>query len=508
MDELKHRAGERLEALHEAARTAADSGKSRVQDVINQTAEAIKKIHDEHDTNQLLQMVQETILKVRDAFHELWNNELIVEGRERVVEWSREAVKRIKEGAPPLSPIVLYEELLALFHDRVWRRSMLIFACGLVVGGATGLAVGLRAGARPPTGPHARALHTHSDHTVILVEDAVAPGAAAGEVLVRVQAFSICSLDRSTLRGRGYLLRSLLTRGHVTVGRGFAGVVLDVGHGVQDLEMGDEVWGCVSEWSGGAASELLTIRSTRVSKRPRGVSADRAAALPWGGTAALAALRRLAFHKHNVKGKRVAICGASSGEGCALVQILSGWGAHVTALAPHHTALTLRDLGAQEYVDDQDGSAEHSPSCWLALEQRALRSGPWDAVVACRGARAPNTMPQPTPILKATAPRGAMLDLRPAPLLTDRLPAPLSLVFVASFYTYRVLRWLVGAGSHTDWLEEPLRLRAGLETLTNMVENGELAPILDKVYLPQEFESALAHACSHHALGTTVLRFP
>lgn len=85
-------------------------------------------------------------------------------------------------------------------------------------------------------------------------------GAGAGEVLVRVQAFSICSVDRGALRGRALCLRSLVYRGHVTVGRGFAGVVLDVGPGVLDLELGDEVWGCVSEWSGGAATELLTIR--------------------------------------------------------------------------------------------------------------------------------------------------------------------------------------------------------------------------------------------------------
>lgn len=38
------------------------------------------------------------------------------------------------------------------------------------------------------------------------------------------------------------------------------GVVLDVGQGVNDLELGDEVWGVASEWSGGGASELLAIR--------------------------------------------------------------------------------------------------------------------------------------------------------------------------------------------------------------------------------------------------------
>lgn len=57
---------------------------------------------------------------------------------------------------------------------------MIIFICGTVVGGGAGLVIGLRAGSRVPSGPHARALHTHPDQTVILVEDALSPGEMSG----------------------------------------------------------------------------------------------------------------------------------------------------------------------------------------------------------------------------------------------------------------------------------------------------------------------------------------
>lgn len=490
MDELKHRAGEQFEALHVAARTAADSGKTRVQDVYNHTAE--------------------TFQKIREAFNELWHNELIAEGRARVAAWSREALRRIRAGAPPLSPVLLYEELVALFQDRVWRRSVVVFLCGVVVGGGAGLALGLRVGGAPPGGPHARALHSQPDHSVMLVEDAVSPGAGAGEVLVRVQAFSVCGVDRCTLRGRGQALRSLIHKGQVTLGRGFAGVVLDVGPGVADLEMGDEVWGCLSEWAGGAATELLTIRSTRVSKRPRSVGADAAAALPWAGAEALRAVAALAYSQGNTKGKRVAICGAASGEGCVLVQLLSNWGAHLTVLAPRHHAFMLQDLGAQEFVDMESQHVnEHLPCAWVTLEQRALQQGPWDSVLTCPGAEVPpGARVNAGALLKSTAPRNAIIDLRPKALISDRLPMPFSIVFAASFYTFRLLRWLVGRGSHTDWLEDKCRLRPGLDALTHLVDGGQLTPVLDKVYLPQDFETALAHACSEDAIGTTVIRFP
>ncbi|XP_037873964.1 reticulon-4-interacting protein 1 homolog, mitochondrial [Bombyx mori] len=481
MDELKHRAGEKFEALHVAARSAADSSKSKVQDVCTQTIEAIRKL--------------------REAFLELWQNDLIAEGRERVVEWSREAVKRIKDGALPLSPFVLYEELLALFHDRVWRRSVLIFVCGGCVGGALGVCAGLRLSARAPPGPHARALHSTPDHSVIFVEDAVAPSAGPGEVLVRVQAFSVCELDRSVLRGRGHVLRALLRAGPVTVGRGFAGVVLDVGADVKELELGDNVWGALSEWSGGAAAELLVLPSTRVSKRPGGMSADSAAALPWSGTKVLATLRKLKLNQDNLKGKRVAVCGAARAELCAAVQLLARAGAHVSALAPRHAAQLLRDLGASEFIDPAEGGLQGAAR---VLEQHARREGCWDAVLLCAGAPAP---PSPA-VLRSRARRGAVCAVSGAGPVSDRLVAPLAALYAVLFYSYRLARWMCFRGWGLEWLEEEDTLRGGLERLAALVERGDLVPVLDKIFVPQQFEQALAHACSEDAVGATVVRFP
>ncbi|XP_060805709.1 uncharacterized protein LOC132902876 [Amyelois transitella] len=140
---------------------------------------------------------------------------------------------------------------------------------------------------------------------------------------------------------------------------------------------------------------------------------------------------------------------------------------------------------------------------------RSTRCGPWDAALLCGGPPRTHAAPPPAAtILKATAPRNSVIDLRPKPLITDRLPTPLAFTFGVSFYTFRLLRWLVGLGTHTDWLEDKYRLTEGLETLAQLVDSGVVAPVLDKVYLPQDYESALAHACSEDALGTTVVRFP
>lgn len=57
------------------------------------------------------------MLQLREAFQELWNNELVTEGRARASAWAQEAARRVREGAPPLSPMILYEELVTLLKD-------------------------------------------------------------------------------------------------------------------------------------------------------------------------------------------------------------------------------------------------------------------------------------------------------------------------------------------------------------------------------------------------------
>ncbi|KOB70435.1 putative alcohol dehydrogenase, partial [Operophtera brumata] len=136
MDDLKYRAGEKLEALHVAAVTAAGNGKSRVQNVYHNTSEGIQK-------------------KVGPE----WQH-----GRER------------RHRGSEMEPHP--------YHPYNFMKSL---------------------------GP-----------------------------CLMIEAFSACPCDRRVLRGHGHALRTLLHHQYLTLGRGFAGVVLDVGPGVSDLDLGDE----------------------------------------------------------------------------------------------------------------------------------------------------------------------------------------------------------------------------------------------------------------------------
>lgn len=483
MDEFKHRAIEKIDAFQTAARTAAGTGSDRVTDTYTQAIEAFKQI--------------------AQSIAELFPQDLISQSCDSVTTWARLAIDKIEESAVTLSPIVLYEDLINLWKDAVWRRSILVFISGIVCGISIGVMVGVGWCRNKPSGPHCRALISTYDASVLFVNDHLVPAVGSYEVLVRVQAFSVCPVDRSVLRGRGSSLRSLLYNTHVTVGRGFAGVILDTGAAVSSLELGDEVWGCVSEWSPGAGTELLVVNCSRVSKRPPGLSPDAAASLPWAGVGALGAFNKLAFFKenNNITNKRLCIVGAETSEGCVLTHLASSRSAHVTVAAHKHHHATLLSLGASDAIEF---SCTKGRNCWSPLEHQAAISGPWDCVLLCTG----TGYPAAGAVLRTSAPRKAMVDLRPHPLITDRLPTPVNILFAASFYSFRAFRWTLGLGTQAEWLEDNFRLNSGLQQLAECVSEGQIRPVLDKVFLPEDFESALAHACSEDAFGATVIRFP
>ncbi|RVE52121.1 hypothetical protein evm_003194 [Chilo suppressalis] len=447
MDELKHRAGEKLEALHLAAITAADGGKNRVQDVFSQAAESIRKKERLEEALESLRMKQQILAEARAKLREL-----------------SEMIARLQKE---------YDEKVAQ-KEELERKSRML---QLKLERAEALITGL-SGERERWELTVERLDKEFDNL-------------PGDCLIATGFVAYLGPFVSEYR------EALMSDWFMEVYNESVPVTMDL---TMKYFLLDDA--TLRDWNYMGLPGNYLLINTRVSKRPRTVTADGAATLPWAATAALTALESLNLSPENAKGKRVAICGAASGEGCVLVQLLSAWGAHLTVLAPRQAAMILQDLGAQEFVD-----SEEPGSCWRALEVAAARTGPWHCALACPGVLA-SAPANKQAILKATAPRNAIIDLRPQPFISDRLPTPLTFVYAVSFYTIRALRWVVGLGSHTDWLENRQRLRPGLENLAQLVDTGRLQPVLDKVFMPQDFESALAHACSEDAIGTTVIRFP
>jgi NADPH:quinone reductase-like Zn-dependent oxidoreductase len=168
------------------------------------------------------------------------------------------------------------------------------------------------------------------------VEEVEGPVAGEGEVVVRVRAAGVNPIDWKILHGL------LAGGGPLAAPRGLgfdvAGVVEEVGPGVQELAAGDEVLGVPA---GPSYAELVLGRPELLVRRPGGVAWEVAGGLGVAVGTAYATLARLALEP----GETLVIAGASGGVGSLAAQLAVARGLKVIGTAGEAKAEQLRALG-------------------------------------------------------------------------------------------------------------------------------------------------------------------
>ncbi len=191
---------------------------------------------------------------------------------------------------------------------------------------------------------------------VVGLAEIAKPTPKANEVLVRTYASTVTTADwraRSLTMPAGFGLMGRLFFGifgprQSILGTELSGVIESVGSAVTKFKVGDEVfaftgasYGCHAEYRAVAETGLIAIK-------PANVSFEAAAALSFGGTTALCALR----DKGQIKrGDTVLIVGASGGVGTAAVQIAKHFGAEVTGVCSGANVELVRSIGADKVID-------------------------------------------------------------------------------------------------------------------------------------------------------------
>jgi NADPH:quinone reductase-like Zn-dependent oxidoreductase len=152
-------------------------------------------------------------------------------------------------------------------------------------------------------------------------------------------------------------------------GSDLAGVVAEVGNGVSELSVGDEVIGWSDERSSHA--QAVSLPADQVVPKPSGVPWEAAGSLYVAGTTAWATMKSVALKS----GEVVAISGAAGGVGSIAVQLARNLGAAVIGIAGTGNSDWLRSFGATP-VPYGEG---------LADRLRAAASGGIDAFIDCFG---------------------------------------------------------------------------------------------------------------------------
>lgn len=290
---------------------------------------------------------------------------------------------------------------------------------------------------------------------VLRLAEVPRPPVGDHDVLVEVRATTVTAGDERLRSGDfpsftaaiGRLLLGMRRPRHAIQGTMFAGRVVQIGAGVTQYAVGDDVFGAASR---GAYAELLAMpEGGALAKMPRGATYAQAAALPHGGVTALRFLRDKAQLR---PGETILILGAAGGVGRSAVQIAKHLGARVVAVCGREHHALVRDLGADELLDrDAD---------WRARS--------YDVIFDCAHV---------TSFGRARA----SLVARGRYLALDvDLPLVLAILFTALFGGKRALL-TVAFGTHAD-----------LELLAGWLASGVLTPVVGPEFPLDEI--AAAHA--------------
>lgn len=314
----------------------------------------------------------------------------------------------------------------------------------------------------------AAVLDRFGDPSVFRIEDVEPPSPGGGEVLVRVHASGTNPVD-AKIRQAGEWAQIPLP---AVIGYDASGTVEEVGPGVDDLAVGDEVWLSPEIFGNrhGSYAEYLVARAPIVARKPAALTHEQAAAVPLaGGTAWEAIVRRLQLRP----GDSVLIHAGAGGVGSFAVQFAKAAGARVLATAGPSGQATLRDLGADVALDYR------ADDVFAAAAEENGGAGVDAVLDAVGGDTIARSVEVTRPFGRLATILGAQGDLTQAYLKNQTLHG----VFLT-------------------------RERARLDEMAPLFERGQVTPLVDDVRPLDDIASVHERLDSGHGRGKVVLRIP
>ena len=188
-------------------------------------------------------------------------------------------------------------------------------------------------------------IHAYGSPDVLTYEEAPRPKPGPGEVLVRVSATSVNPFDCAVRAGymQSYFNYSL----PLIPGTDVAGVIEEVGEGVDDFSVGDHIYARAGVYRDGANAEYVLAMAGDVARKPVSLDDVHAAAMPH---VTLTAWQGLIEMAHLSNGQTVLIHGAAGGVGHIAVQLAKSRGARVIGTSSTHLDF-LEELGVDQVVD-------------------------------------------------------------------------------------------------------------------------------------------------------------
>jgi NADPH:quinone reductase-like Zn-dependent oxidoreductase len=304
---------------------------------------------------------------------------------------------------------------------------------------------------------------------VLEAQDIERPVIGDDEVLVRVRAASVHIGDWILMTGTPYVMRlgtGLSKPKNPVPGTDIAGTVESVGTRVQSLKPGDEVFG----WCTGAFAEYARAPEDQLVTKPANLTFEQAAAV---GVSASTALQVLRDDANVQPGQKILINGASGGVGTFAVQIAKAFGAEVTGVCSTKNLELVRSIGADHVLD---------------YTQQDFRDGAerYDVILDNVGDRSM------ADTRRALTPNGKLVS-NGGGHASGKLGRTIR-AFLASLVVRQQARPSVKTQNRSD-----------LIALTELVEAGQVTPVIGGTYPLGQAADAISHVAAGHARGTLVI---
>ncbi len=295
----------------------------------------------------------------------------------------------------------------------------------------------------------------------LVLREVEKPVPGENEVLVRIFAVSVNAADYRSMK------LGIIPKRRIS-GADIAGRIESIGDKVTKFRAGDEVFGDISGCGFGGFAEYVSVPEGVLVLKPETVSFDKAAAVPMAAVTALQGLR----DRGDIQpGKKVLICGASGGVGTFAVQLAKYFGAEVTAVCSQNNVQLVRSLGADHVINYNTEDFSRNPK-------------QYDLVLAVNGNQT----------------LGAYKRL----LKVDGV-----CVMVGGGMSQLVKTMLFGAFMSIDgrkivpFIAKPNT--KALEFIIKLVDNGNVKPVIDKLYPLSETSDAVQYISKGHARGKVVI---
>ena len=341
---------------------------------------------------------------------------------------------------------------------------------------------------------YAAVIENYGDESKFKIDESVIlPEPKQNQVLVKIKASSVNPIDLMKREGYGSAIFEKQRRQNFPwiLGSDFSGNVVSAGNKVKRFKEGDEVWGCTSNASAGTYAEYVVINQDEVNFKPKNLTFEESASLPYVFLTTWSAIIRWAgLRPKDLIEKKVFIQGGAGGVGTTAIQLFRYWGSNISSTCSEGNIELLKSLGVNEIIDYKRNSFQEALKdydlVYDLLGDSVLENSIEECCKVLKKDASSHYITLTHPFINTMDSKGLFLGIPHALLLRQKLKAAYKPINV---------HWSIYRPS-----------LSGLQELTYLAEENIIKPVIDSTYSLSEIAKAHEKVATGHSSGKVVIR--